>query len=545
MSTAPAKKEPNGHSHPSAGRNRIDLASEDVRIAVVAPMVEPDFIGRYGITADLLSSGPHRTLLAAVLRLHERGIDPSIGAVCHELDLTGELADLMISGLRGREAIVGLLESMSGLGGVYVGDVLGAVSRLRDDRRRREMEQRALRLAQLARDRTVSLQDVIDEADGITAHEHADGDDLQLVSAADFVRVRRPTEYLISGVIPREECGVLGGGFKMLKTGILEEVAVSASTGTPMFGMFDVPEPVETILISGESGSAKLQRTAFAIAEARGVDLAKARISWGTELPQLSRKEHMAALRRAIDKRRAKLVLLDPLFLMVLAADAKMAGNVFHMGGMLKQLTDISRQQGCSILVAHHFRKLGLDERFTDPSLEMLSQSGVAEWCRYWMLLGRRERYQPGCGIHRLHFVTGGSAGHSGSWHLTIDEGTEAAGWQWRTSLETAADSQRHTHQQKQSAKEEKDRKSEANARGRIETVLRDHPAGETKSKIRALAGVTTDVFERVFDVMIRGKAVVSCDVSRGNKAHYAGWKLARLTENSDDSDDSDRKQAV
>ena len=52
-----------------------------------------------------------------------------------------------------------------------------------------------------------------------------------------------------------------------------------------------------------------------------------------------------------------------------------------------------------------------------------LAIAGIAEFARQWILLNRRAPFVPDSGRHELRLNVGGSAGHSGSWDVTINEG--------------------------------------------------------------------------------------------------------------------------
>ena len=93
------------------------------------------------------------------------------------------------------------------------------------------------------------------------------------------------------------------------------------------------------------------------------------------------------------------------------------------------------------MVLAHHTRK-GRADPFAAPELGDIAWSGFQEFARQWLLISRRELYQPGTGVHRLWLSVGGSAGHGGLWAIDIQEGTQATpgGRYWKVKLLSADD---------------------------------------------------------------------------------------------------------
>jgi DNA-binding MarR family transcriptional regulator len=78
-------------------------------------------------------------------------------------------------------------------------------------------------------------------------------------------------------------------------------------------------------------------------------------------------------------------------------------------------------REGVTPILLHHFRKVG--KSYTEPpELEDLSQAGIAEFGRQFILLKRREAYEQD-GNHCLWLVWGGSAGHQGQGILEAHDG--------------------------------------------------------------------------------------------------------------------------
>jgi hypothetical protein len=109
------------------------------------------------------------------------------------------------------------------------------------------------------------------------------------------------------------------------------------------------------------------------------------------------------------------------------------ASNVYAMGERLELIAEQIHRAGVTPILLHHFRKQG--KTFSEvPELEDLSQAGVAEFARQFVLLKRREQYQQD-GKHSLWFRWGGSAGHQGAAVLNAETGTRKDGLKWEVTV--------------------------------------------------------------------------------------------------------------
>ena len=252
------------------------------------------------------------------------------------------------------------------------------------------------------------------------------------ISGAELLKKKIVREYLVEDLLIKGEPGIIGGASKSLKTTVAEDLVVSLVTGTPFLGEFKVPKKVPVLFISGESGEGTTQETLQAIADRKGIKASDlARLHIGFKLPKLddlSQVEDLIAEMRSLG---IETVVVDPLYRALRVGDA--ASNVYAMGEKLELIAEKIHRAGITILLAHHFRKQG--QSFHEaPELEDLSQSGVAEFGRQFILLKRKEKYQYD-GQHKLWFTWGGSAGHQGAKVLVAETGTRKTGIVWKPSV--------------------------------------------------------------------------------------------------------------
>jgi hypothetical protein len=303
---------------------------------------------------------------------------------------------------------------------------------------------------------------------------------LEFMDSVGFFGAAFHVEYLVAECLPAAQNCIIGGREKTLKTSIAADLVISLASATPFLGVFDVPHAVPVAFISGESGKATIQAKAKRICDAKNVDPASLNIHWGFELPQLGNPAHLDWLERYIKLHGLRALLLDPLYLCLLNVDAAAnASNIFAMGSALKPLGGIVERTGCSVILAHHFRKGSQTDREYEPArLTQLAQSGSAEWSRSWLLLSRRCEWEPGT-PHSLWLNCGGSAGHASQLALDIDEGHEAHpdGRFWSVVTQDA----RAVRTEKQEGRAEI-------AAAKVKQKLEANGVGDWKS-LRAIAG--------------------------------------------------------
>ncbi|MGI6417261.1 MAG: AAA family ATPase [Thermoguttaceae bacterium] len=259
-----------------------------------------------------------------------------------------------------------------------------------------------------------------------------------LMTSAEFDQAAYHQEFLIRDVLVAGQPCVGGGRSKTLKTTLIGiDMAVSLGSGTPFLGYFDT-KPCRVAFWSGEAGAATIQGKARRVAEAHGVALADCSCFWSFDLPKLGRMDHVDAMAEIIQRHALDAIVVDPLYLSLLdGSENGKPSDLFFMGSKLLPLSELGQASGCTIVVLHHFRKSGNGDG-EEVALEELSQSGVAEWARQWILLARRSVYQHD-GRHELWMRCGGSAGHAGLYGVDIDEGTvdeNFDGRRWEVEVE-------------------------------------------------------------------------------------------------------------
>ncbi len=160
--------------------------------------------------------------------------------------------------------------------------------------------------------------------------------------------------WLIKSLWSRQAVGIIGGAPKCCKSWLALEMAVAVASGRPCLGRYLVPSPGPALLFSAEDPPFQVRERLKGLSRARGVGFPELEVGLIIEPSlRIDRAEDLARLRTTIERRRPKLLLLDP-YVRLQRVDENNSTEVSRVLGALR---DLSREFELSIALVHHARK--------------------------------------------------------------------------------------------------------------------------------------------------------------------------------------------
>lgn len=333
----------------------------------------------------------------------------------------------------------------------------------------------------------------------------------RFIDSEEFRKADYRVDWFIDWFLARGQPGVVAGPSKGMKTSTLVDLAVSVATGTQHLNKWKVNKRARVAVVSGESGGYTLQETFQRILRARGLpeDACDGWLKWEFSLPVFADMVDTSTFAAKLGELGCELVIIDPFYLTLGEIDAK---NMFEMGRALRAVSELLlARHGVTPLIAHHAnRLLPIGEPM---ELQHLAYSGLEQFARQYVFLNRREAYKND-GTHSLWYRYGGSAGHSGLYAVTIDEGVLGPltpQRHWQVEVATPSEVRQHDYRiERQQARElanTKERVDEETVLMAIDAECRT-AAGATEKRIRELAAMGQSRVKTILSALVEAGVI-------------------------------------
>lgn len=179
-----------------------------------------------------------------------------------------------------------------------------------------------------------------------------------IISVTDLLaEPDEPEVWLCQGLVRAQMLGLLVGPPKTYKSFFAQELSVALATGTPAFGLFEVPEAVPVVYVQEESARLYLRRRFRGILAGRGMHPATVADTLYTVTNKrfrLDEPSHIARLtEEAIEAYQPRIIFFDPMRAMHWLDENKAEA----MQPIMAELTRLRDVYGLSIVVVHHNNK--------------------------------------------------------------------------------------------------------------------------------------------------------------------------------------------
>lgn len=196
-----------------------------------------------------------------------------------------------------------------------------------------------------------------------------------IIDVADLLtEADEPDIWQVEGVLRHPTVSLIVGPPKSYKSLLAQELCIAVATGTPMFGLFSVPEPRCVIYIQEESSRRAVRGRFRTILTGRAMAPGVVRGMLHTITNQNFELDNPEQIKRlvsdGIERYGAELVIIDPLA-EVHSADENAQKEMRPIMRALKQIRDLYQ---VSVIVVHHNNK---SKEYTNPADMIRGSSSI------------------------------------------------------------------------------------------------------------------------------------------------------------------------
>ncbi|MFI4876451.1 MAG: AAA family ATPase [Blastopirellula sp. JB062] len=341
---------------------------------------------------------------------------------------------------------------------------------------------------------------------------------LEGLTTAQLMGRRAARTWLAPGLLARHESAVILGPSKSLKTSLAIDLCGALASGGKFLGQFAVEQPFRVGYVGGEETEHAAPDLAHRWSAAADVDLANLdRLIWGLNIAELGDPAQLRRLTAWIERYQLEAVVIDQAELSNVSPRAQ-----------ARQLRDISRcclEAGATPIFCCPTRSEPPPRALSAADLAAAPGNAVA---RQWLLVNRRQPFEPGSGRHQLWLTLGGGAGQSGLWGVDIDEGQAGshAARKWQVQLRDVAAIEEETARLAAKSRIE-------HLRWRLRGVMSQiAPAQSTKLKIREQSGMSGAKFGLAWQQLVdAGEIRVVADNDPHKRSRQPRYRLVDLAE--------------
>ena len=171
----------------------------------------------------------------------------------------------------------------------------------------------------------------------------------------EFAELVEDTEWVVEGLLPYRQKGLIVGRPGSGKSWFLERLALDVASDQAFLGRYEIEKPGPVLLVDQDSPREVVRERILALASGQGIP---------SDLYIESQAGHALDLRQGVEELSALVAKVEPVLVILETLDTLTSGNfdenrVQDMRPFFKALGRLQDAHPCTILLSHHFSKRG------------------------------------------------------------------------------------------------------------------------------------------------------------------------------------------